>query len=344
MKSDNVKPAAQADFAMLARVLVMPDAVELFEAFAGIPPGPLRQSVIQHAKVIRDTYAGAPPEMQMQDPLLTAAGVAQALPALPAAKKARMPKTDDPLTRAVMRRMEGEHPQQIAREMGLHRAQVEHAISEARKAGVHFPTLKGHPLTGRPLEEKTWAKTPEELSAQGFAVCTRAANKRGIDVAEYLRRKNMAVELALQGFGYDAISEKTGETDLKSISLWLSNARAAGIDVPYAARPTIHEAEFEPAPETNVVQVSRWFGPLASIPLKGRFMVEHAASARNMTPEAYLDLQESIVRQRLDGVSPSQIAKRVGQPERFVYDAMTLARKRGAKFPPLKFERSAANG
>lgn len=320
----------------LARVLVMPGADRLFTAFARIPPGPLRESVITHAEVIAQTYTGAPSEMQMADPLITAAQAAA--PALPSPKPGRAPKTEGPEARVITMRRAGKHPQEIARELDMAQSVVARIIAEAKKAGIPIPNIRA--AHGRPMEHKTFTTNFNDLSGQGVAIVGKAAAKRGISTEEYLRRKGRAVEMAKAGLGYPEIMADTHE-DQKTISLWLSNARAAGVDIPYAARPAFNahfeEVQPDPEPAPNVVQVSRWFGPWSALSdNRGRKSVEAAATRRNMTPDAYLDLQESIVRHRMAGMGGLEISRLTGEGEVFVKDVLTAAKQRGAVYPAIK--------
>jgi transposase len=341
MKSDNLNSTA-LDPHMLARVLVMPGAAELFDAFARIPPGALRQSVIQHAQVIAETYAGAPASMQQPDPLLTAARAspperqlpieAEKVPAI--AETQRKPvKTDDPYVRAVELRLAGIHAQEIATRLNLYRSHVDKAIADAKRAGVIFPSLRLAP-NGRPLEKKTFKTNIKELSGQGTAIVQKAALVRGISPDEYLRRKALAVDMAQRGASYDEIVQATGEGQ-KSISLWLSNARAAGQDVPYISHTAAPLNEDAQAPPTNVIRPTRFYGPFETLAGSAKYQIRQAAARRNLTPDAFLDLQQSIVLNRMAGMSPMEIASMCGEGEVFVKDTIARAKQKGAVFPPV---------
>jgi transposase len=346
MKSDNLKPApASLDALMLARVLVMPGAAELFDAFARIPPGALRESVIQHAQVIAETYTGAPASMQQPDPLLTAAQAQAPRPVLEAPRKPV--KTDDPNVRAVELRLQGIHAQQIAKRLDMPYSHVTRALAEAKRAGVQYPNLRTKPR-GRPLEVKEFKTSFNDLSGQGVAIVEKAAVARGISPAEYLRRKALAVTMAQQGLGYPEIVTATGESQ-KSVSLWLSNARAAGISIPYAARPAI-PAKFEDVPPApaNVIRPTRFFGPFEALPGPAKYQVRQAATRRNMTPDAFLDLQQSVVLNRMAGMGPAEIAAMCGESDTFVKDVIARTKQKGAVFPPVvhnaSFRKAVANG
>ena len=87
--------------------------------------------------------------------------------------------------------------------------------------------------------------------------------------------------------------------------------------------------------QSNVIRPARFFGPFAALTARGsQAMIARAAARRGMTPDAYLDLQESIVQQRLKGVNPSTICTNTGQDAVFVKDAIQEGKKRGAAYPP----------
>jgi len=328
----------------MARFLVMPGLNELIDAFARIPEGPLRASVIAHARVIADQYSNAPPEYAAPDPLIVAAHLAgaQSAPLALAAPEPKLPKgLQGPEAEVIRRRKKGQHPQQIQAETGHPRAEVDRIIAEAKKAGVEFPNIRA--AKGRPMETKVWHTSLDSMRGQGLSRIQDAALRRGISPEEYLRRKLLAVDMAMKGEQYPAIEAAT-KSDQKTVSLWLSNARAAGIKVPYMERAygaldgapaATDKSPATLAPEINVIRPARFYGPMAAIQTRHRWMVEKAAERRGMTPEAYLDLQESIVRQREQGVSPQVIAEQTGEGDVFVKDTLAHAKERGAIYPPV---------
>jgi biotin operon repressor len=321
----------------MARFLVMPGLNDLIDAFSRIPEGPMRVSVIHMAKTLADQYSSAPAEYRAADPLALAASTAPpgGLTQLPEPKVPKIPKAlDGPEADVIRRRKKGQHPQQIAEETGIYRAEVAKIIAEAKKAGVKFQNIRG--AHGRPLEHKEWHTSLSTMTGQGLSRVQAAALARGISPEEYLKRKMLAVDMAMKGAHYPAIETAT-HTDSKTISLWLSNARAAGLKVPYvehAERP--QEAPSEPvAAKSNIIRPSRFYGPWSAVQHRHKTMIAKAAERRSITPEAYLDLQESVVRQRMQGVAPLEIAKATGESEVFIKDTLAHAKKElGAKFPP----------
>lgn len=362
-------PSTGIDPVILARFLVMPGVEPLLDAFGRIPPGPMRDSVIHLARTLADQYSAAPAGQGMPDPLLTAAGFIVTPP--PAKEAGRLagpvasapavkPKDDlpenlqGPEADVIRRRKKGQHPQQIQAEMsGLSRAHIDRIIAEAKKAGITFPNIRGP--KGRPLESKIWHTSLDTMRGQGLSRVKAAADARGVTPGEYLRRKLLAVEMAMNGAQYPEMMRAT-DVDMKTISLWLSNARAAGLKVPYTGRLADHGQEPAPAvpavtarpkPEnalapppsaaaagSNVIRPSRFFGPFSAVGPRQASIVARAAARRNLTPDAYLDLQESIVRQRMNGLNPMTIATNTGADPIFIKDALQAAKEKGAIYPP----------
>jgi hypothetical protein len=72
-----------------------------------------------------------------------------------------------------------------------------------------------------------------------------------------------------------------------------------------------------------------------------------AARTRSLTIGAYMDLRESIVRQRMDQVPTPEIVARTGQTYNMVKDTLAIAADRGVVFPPpglLPRPRKAGHG
>lgn len=326
-----------------ARFIVMPGLNKLLDAFGRIPPGPMRESVIHLATTLADQYSNAPPEYAMADPLLIAAGH-QAEPPIQAEKVAQLPKgpiADSPEADVIRRRKKGQHPQQIALDAHLPRSHVDKMIAEAKKAGITFPNIRG--ARGRPMEQKAWHTTLDTMRGQGLSRIEDAARRRGISPQAYLDRKLLAVKMAQEGAQYPEI-EKATKSDMKSVSLWLSNARAAGLSVPYAerimdfreeaARAAGKPQDGQDAASATVHPLKRFFGPYDALSASTQSAIRRAAEKRNLTPDGYLDLKEAIVRRRMTGATPVQIAATSGETPIFVKDTLQEATNKGAKFPP----------
>jgi hypothetical protein len=326
------------DMRDLAQFSVLPGAARLMRAFGTIPPGPLRDSVIQHAEVIAATYAAAPAAQRMPDPL---AGFAAAEPPKPqlTSRTGHAPKTESLEMAAVKMRMAGVPTHDIAAKTGLTKQQIYQAIYAARKAGIKVP---GRAKSG-PIEvgSKRWATSLDEMGFQGAAGVKKAAERRGVSPEDYFARRQKALQLAQQGASYETILAETGETDAKVVSAWLSAARGAGYSVPYVTflKPDAHWREpAQPVQDAVVAPAGRIFPALEDTPPGARYPIQQAAARRGLTAQAYLDLRESIVRHRMGGMAPVDIATLVGEIPQFVSDVCNLARQHGVRFPRLRLE------
>ena len=252
------------DPVMMARFLVLPRADELLEAFALIPPGRLRDTVVEHAKALAEAHSNVPAAHRFPDPLPAALGQPQAPRALPR-RTEHEPPTSDPKTKAVQMRLEGKQAWQVAKATGLTISAVYAAITDARKAGVQFPKIgRASPGKNSKYSPKTvYTMTVEEIGeGRAMSAITRAAEKRGIDVEAYMSRRKLALEMALAGRHFRAIMEATKE-DRVTLGAWFSNARAAGHPVPYmfdgapgAVRGSQRRRRPEPTPQ-NVIDMER---------------------------------------------------------------------------------------
>lgn len=328
------------DMAALARFAILPGAAPLMRAFSEIPPGPMREAVIHLAVTTAATYTGAPAQ-RMPDPLAQGRRPAQLT-----SRTGRAPKTDDPKTEAVNLRMAGKTVTEIMETTGLSRQDVYQATYEARKAGLKVPSTRGQ---GAEPGSKPWYTRVDELSPQGLRMVNVAAVSRGISPQAYLDRRQVALKLAQEGASYDVILKATDETESKIVSAWLSSARAAGHKVPYVVgvsalpdEPAAPEPSPEPVQEAIARPVGRVFPDLKDMAPGGLSVMQQAAERRNLTLQAYLDTRESVVRLRLDGMNPAQIARTVGQDLQFVKEALKAAQARNVYLPPLILETTLA--
>lgn len=329
-------PPQLIDAMQMARFLVLPGASRLLEAFATIPPGPLRDSVIAHAEVIAATYSGAPPEARMPDPLVMAtqlAGTAQALPR-PGAKALPGPSaiSDTPHGQAVALSLQGMRPNDVAAQLGVGVGVIYDAKREARSAGVVFPNLigqRGKSAKGKGkirFAQKVWHTDMSTVSPGAYGQMKSAAEVRGIDVEEYLSRRKTCLDMAMQGRPAYEIAGATGE-DEKVIKNWLSQARGTGLSIPYS--PVVRTAEVEEAPP-------RVFPNLQDMTKQARVATENAARRRGLTPQAYMDLRESIVQHRMAGKGQAAIAEITGEKYHMVKDTLDIAKQVfGVSFPAL---------
>lgn len=326
----------------MARFLVLPDAARLLEAFAAIPPGPLRDSVIAHAEVIAQTYSSAPAANRMPDPLAAISTPAfRSAGALPSAvsRTGRAPPTESPEAAVVKMRLAGRPVTEITEALGITTSAVYTALRAARKAGVNV--AKPTPVGSK--DSTRWALSLDDLSPQGISQVAKAARVRGITAQEYMDRRQLALKLALEGKGWEAILKATGERSAKVVSAWLSNARGAGYRVPYVAfietsgdgsHWNASHPEPEPIPDAIVAPVGRVFQTMEEMSASSAAAVRAAATRRGMTVQAYTDMREAIVRYRMDGKSHAEIVALTGQTAIFVKDILTDAHKRGVQYPP----------
>jgi hypothetical protein len=261
-------------------------------------------------------------------------------------------------------RKKGRHPVQIADETGLARHAVQRIIANAKAAGIQFPNL--HYTHKGPIEQKRWYTHTDQLSTMGLVAVTRAAAKVKLSAQGYLDCKMRVLDMAQKGAQVGDIAEATPFT-VAQVGVILSHARAAGINVPYSgltksflseARKAEQEGRPAPLPTvaagirrevrekvlappssateagSNVIWPSRFFGPFSAVGPRQAPMVARAAARRNMTPDAYLDLQENVVRLRMEGMNPRSIAARVGADMVFIKDAIQAAKDKGAVYPP----------
>lgn len=139
----------------LAQFMVLPGAAELVEAFASLAPGPIRDSVVQHARILAEAGGWNPPA-----PFTMDAGTARIMP--PGAP----PRLPSPFTEGlaartaegqiIERALRGESDHAIAADMGVKLGLVVQLKRKARKeGGLVFPgeQLERKPA-GRPAKKK----------------------------------------------------------------------------------------------------------------------------------------------------------------------------------------------
>ena len=355
-ETPNVKPVgSQVDLIEMARFLVLPGAQQLLTAFARIPPGELRMSVITHAEVIARTYTSAPAEQQMPDPLyMAASGGMPVLVAPGETPEPRPPMTEE--EEIIKLRLEGlSKPQIMQRMPGVHRQKVEAALKGARKAGVDLP----------PVDAKTDASKlrrfitdPQQISGQGMITIRRAAEGYGHTVESYMAARKTLVEMRLLKKPMDEIAAAIRPAIPEEVLWrWLYAARSAGYDL--ATSLDYEEAVIEPVaadapeaaqdapPEAKAPKraVSRRkvvpgrgkpiFTPLKKTFNGGIVSIRRAAAARNMTPEAFFELRESIIVHRYAGKGEVEIYSLVGQDMTFIKNTLFTAKEKGVVFPPV---------
>lgn len=230
----------------MARFLVLEGASDLIEAFARIPPGPIRYSLITHAQSLAEAYSAAPARQSSPDPLLSLTRHVGMPVVSPAAHKApASPKSDTagkgglksstPEGRAVERRLRGEAPKAIALAENLPMWKVTKLFSEARQAGVKLPVLRRKAEAGQPpLSKAGFALGEDELDGRQRGVALHAALRRKITLDDYFARRRQFLELARRKMPREDIAKVIKE-DVKVIGGWFTSARAAGLLPPWDA-------------------------------------------------------------------------------------------------------------
>lgn len=312
----------------LARFMVLPGADELVAAFSAIPPGPLRDSVISHAKVMAQTYddarlAGAPIPDPLQNvaprTVLAAPPAAQALPAPKV-------KVQSPEAQAVRLRLQGKSPGEIADELEVDLATVTGALAQARKAGVKFKAL---PKVVKPPGGKTWVTRIEDLSGQGRQAAEQAARGLRLSLENYMEKRRRLVELRTENVAMGKIAKELRLSE-DVLWRWVYAARASGIPLSTKFETVgAIEAEYEP--------VRRFFPPWEALTGVERAACERAALKRGIAPEVYHERRERILCMRMEGVRPAAIERELGESVTAVKDIIAHAAHRwGLTLPPLE--------
>jgi hypothetical protein len=302
-------PGAAIDPLTFARFLVLPRATELLEAFAAIPPGRLRDTIVEHAHALAEAHQSAPPQYRAPDPLPAALGLPEAPRALPRRSNAE-PPAGTPKTRAVKMRLDGKHIHEIVKATALTPHQVYDAIGEARKAGVKFPPGRA-PRGQGVVKAQTFAMSVEEAVTSGHpsavSSASRAAEARGISMEAYFARRKLAITMAMDERHIRAIMEATREGKT-TLAQWFSMARSVGHPIPFMM-------DGVPEKKPNVVKLSsartenRVFvlndadtGP------KGRALVDKAAAALGLDRPGYYELRARALTLFRSGKPPVEVA------------------------------------
>ena len=346
----NIRTPQPLDLIEMARFLVLPGAEALLRAFARIPPGDLRNSVITHAEVIASTYSAAPPEQQMPDPLFTASQASPVLPLPQAPRKAlaHARKPINPEEAVVAARTAGLNKDHTPAETGINRQAVDAALRGAAKAGVKFP-----PVQVVPTPTKSFVTRVEDVSMQGRANMELAAAKYGHSLESWMQARATLVEMRLANKPIEEIAAAIKPPiPEKMLWQWIYVARQAGIplataidyddaeivaETPPAASQKAHQGpkpgSLVPGPGVTI------FTPIAQMEageLAGAAAgVRKAAAARGMTPEAFFELREVVIRHRYAGKGPTEIYSLVGQDMDFIKNCLSNAQEKGVVFPPV---------
>lgn len=344
-----MKDPTTLDMLELARFAALPGAARLVNAFAVIPPGPLRDSVITHAEVIAQTYASAPVEHRMPDPIaLLSADPPRAAPV--ASRTGKAPPTESPDAMAVKLRLEGLPIPEISRRTGLTAQAIYQAVGRARKAGLAFTRAKGE----TDVQPKAWPTSIAEVSQQGFHRFARAAADRGLTPEQFIERRQLALKMAMEGADYQTIMQATREPKSSTIGGWLYLARTAGYDVPYVrtqnAGPEDESEQPDDGPalrraaHRNESDGPRWAVTVDDLTPTGLRQVKDAADARGVTAEAYLERRQLALKMAMEGRPYDAILRATGETDRKVLSAwISKARSCGYDVPYIR-QSEAAEG
>jgi hypothetical protein len=316
----------------LARFMLLNGASELVTAFAGIPEGPLRDSIVSHAQVIAHTYAN-PPTHGMGDPIQRIAP--DPVAALAGPRRGR-PSTDDPQVKAVQLMLEGVAPTEAAKRTGLDVKGVLAAKKAAKSAGVKFPSLKA---SKKPKGTVSFALELDGLRGQALHSIARAAAVRGIDLDAYMARRRLAMKMAQDGRHIRAIMEATKEPKTVLTS-WFTTMRSAGHDVPYmpdAQAPHAAEPPPEPEPEAEVVSLDSrrpilkvsFYTTADELTDAGRRGAQASANVLRITVEEFLAKRARALELYRDGVGPAAVAEELGITRKMAENWKTLAKGAG---------------
>ena len=309
-------PTTGIDPLTFARFLVLPRAVELLEAFAAIPPGRLRDTVIEHAKALGEAHSDAPAQYRQPDPLPAALGLPKAAPPAITARDDVKPPVGkgDRRLQAVQMRLDGKQPWQIAKAVKLTLSAVYGAITDARKAGVKFPEIpRAKPGKGSMAAGRFVMKAEDLTDPKAAHAMQKAAASRGLTLEDYLGRRALAVKMGLEGRHIRAIMESTKE-DKTTLTTWFTSARGAGYPIPYMMDSMItHFEDAPPLPGPEVVDLAgarrqRTAEPISS---RGLGAAAKAAERLGLTVDQYVALRERAFAMFAVGAKPLEVAKRL---------------------------------
>lgn len=302
--------------------MVLGGAGELLEAFSRIPEGPVRESVIGHAQALASAYSGDVAQPAAIDPLraFAAKQVSPVLaPPAPVPPMERKVRTESPEGRTIELRMGGMQPYEISETLGIGPNEVLKHLRTARRNGIKFQPLE-NPKAGT----KVFHLSLETVTGQALSQMQGAAAQRGISLETYMERRRVTIEMAQAGASADDICEAVKETRTV-IGGWCSQARAAGITVPYW-RLDGPPAAFERPPPAKPTY---WrFASDLSHPGKLR-AVEKSAAARGITVAAMGKLRRDVLADSQRGMGASAIMAKYGLDKDTVRNWRYQARRAG---------------
>jgi hypothetical protein len=365
----------------LAQFMVLPGAADLVDAFSAIPPGPIRDSVVHHARVLAEAAGWSAPDFSSLQPVTARVAPPKEPPRLasPFAKDLVATSVEGQI---VERALRGEADYVIADDMGVKLGLVVRLKAKARReGGVTFPGDDGakpkaatKPKTSRKGIKQTfampvppppyWWEDPQSpvwhnprllpalsenstgtmagigpTDTRSFATMLRAAERRGMTLRQYVAQRleivrrvdagevPMAVAdaLRLQGAEVYGLMTKVGRGRMETMN----------------ARPLPAEPVPEPIQEAEPEPVQAKAG-------KPHYREASAVAARTAAAakwgfadmSGYLHARDRVRELRLQGLAPAVIASRMGQPYRFVKNALDYWRDEGVAWPAIDIHQS----
>lgn len=346
----------------LAQFMVLPGASELIEAFAALPPGPVRDSVVNHAQVLAQASGWGGPV----GPMVPHPGEAQGVvarhtpPRLPSPFAANLAAQSQD-GQIVERALRGEDPDVIAADLDTTRGRVGWLMDKARReGGVVFPgddkrksapkQKQGVKLSAAPLPKPPywWEDAASPIWTQpnllpslsekadgsiagvgphdtrSYAVMTIAAERRGMTLRRYIAWRLDLVTRVAAGEEPSVVARRLGMDTTKAYALLRKVGQGWMDKVVGDARRAEAETPPQPAAPPPVAPYAEPRSDVAMGPERWGFPdLESLEAARVKVREI-----------RQTGVRPQVVAATSGLPYKFVVATLQLWAFRGHKFPP----------
>ena len=217
---------SRIDPIQVAQFFALPGAAELVEAFSAIPPGPVRDSVVNHAQVLAQAAGWTAPVPWVGTALAEPSRLGVPVPRLPSPYAEGL-SAKSPDGKIIERLLRGEAAHVIADDLGVRLGVVLALRKRAERDGVKFPgeptkEKKAHPLKGRPANVERmpvpappyWWEDPASpvwdnpsllphnsdvglgtmaamgpLDSRNYATMTRAARNQGLTLRQYMANR-----------------------------------------------------------------------------------------------------------------------------------------------------------
>lgn len=349
---------ASIDPIRLAQFMVLPGAAELVEAFANLPPGEIRDSVVSHAQVLAKAHAGWTPPFEM------ARVVTPEAPPRP--PRLQSPFAEDLKSKSaegqiVERALKGELLHNIADDLGVPLGTVSRLIAKARReGGVVFPgddkpkpkkplakvrkKFAGMPIPPPPYwwenpESPIWdnpkllpalAARPDGTEAgfgpndaRGFKIMTEAAHQRGLTLRQYIAQRYEMVRRVEAGESVTAVGLEMG---INPNGIYLLLAKIGRSRMAMALK---REAELPPEP--SAPQISDREAARLALAHHSRAMA--AAKWGFPTVDSWEHARMRVRDLRMEGFTPMVISRRLEQSRGFVKAALDYWREQGVRWP-----------